>query len=343
VALAFALVNIGEILAFSQKYTAAVTRQALGALNQRWQEQTNRRATIAVAMLSYMDADAEGITALLNDATDFIIDFGQQYISFFHIHSAAGDPDVLRGLLQRELGEFLGRTGDFTTMAERLRIAQLNAATYCPMNIWNGYPGSVLSLVAKALLSVTASEAAVERSFSAQDSVHTKRRNRLHNRSVQIEMFVKFNHRALQNSSVIQLEQRSCRELLVDAKDVSNEFSDDESAVTEVEEELVNLVPIAAAAAAAAAAADSASAAAALGQAPVRSFSELDDRMRDFLLEFMDKHAITLSTFPRWKRLRDNKLLLAGALINLPFAGGFMETDALHAMAALLDEQNHDD
>ena len=321
------------------KYTQAVERQALGALNQRWQEQTNRRATIAVAVLSFVDADAEGITAMLNDATDFILDFGQQYICFFNITSAAADPDSLRAQLQRELGEFLGRTGDFTTIAERLRVAQLNAATFCPTNIWNGYPGSLLTLVAKALLSVTASEAAVERSFSAQDAVHTKRRNRLLDHSVQTEMFVKFNYRALQHSSIIQLEQRSWKELLVDALEVQDDSSDIESATTEVEEEPVDLAPLAAAAAAAA---EGASAAAA-SQAPVRSFSELDDRMRSFLLDFINRQAITLSTFRRWKRLRDNKLLLSGELLNLPFAGGFMEKDALTAIQALLDEQNDDE
>lgn len=322
------------------KYGAAVTRQALGALNQRWQEQTNRRATIAVALLSFVDAEAEGITALLNDATDFIIEFGQQYLCFFHVTSAAADPDMLRARLQRELGEFLGRTGDFTAIGERLRTARVEAASFSPMNIWAGFPGSLLTLVAKALLSVTASEAAVERSFSAQDSVHTKRRNRLLDRSVQTEMFVKFNHRALENSSVIQYDQRGWKELLVEQND-EDESSDQESVATDVEDEPVEpaFAPAAAAETAPAAAGSFADTA---GQAPVRSFSEIDDGMRTFLLDFMDRHGVTLSTFPRWRRLRDNKLILGGELTRLPFAGGFMEKDALAAMAALLDEQNQD-
>jgi hypothetical protein len=48
-----------------------------------------------------------------------------------------------------------------------------------------------------ALLSISASEAAVERSFSMQDIVHSKRRNRLNDESVEDEMFIKFNYRAL--------------------------------------------------------------------------------------------------------------------------------------------------
>ena len=60
-----------------------------------------------------------------------------------------------------------------------------------------GLDGLELPTVALALLSVAASEAAVERSFSAQDAVHTKKRNRLGRDTVQAEMFVRFNEDAL--------------------------------------------------------------------------------------------------------------------------------------------------
>ena len=51
----------------------------------------------------------------------------------------------------------------------------------------------VLAHAAVALLSVAASEAAVERTFSAQGDVHSKRRNRLADKTVEAEMFIKFN------------------------------------------------------------------------------------------------------------------------------------------------------
>ena len=108
-----------------------------------------------------------------------------------------------------ELGDFLGRIGDFTTVQERLDTAKDKSESFDPINIWNGYPGALLTRVARALLSITASEAAVERSFSAQDAVHTKRRNRLLDESVQMEMFVKFNYRALDKSSIVHHEQRA--------------------------------------------------------------------------------------------------------------------------------------
>jgi hypothetical protein len=51
-----------------------------------------------------------------------------------------------------------------------------------------------------ALLSITASEAAVERTFSRQGLIHSKLRNRLKDSTVQMQMFFSFNSRALDKS-----------------------------------------------------------------------------------------------------------------------------------------------
>ena len=51
----------------------------------------------------------------------------------------------------------------------------------------------VISHAAIALLSVAGSEAAVERSFSAQGLVHSSRRSQLADEAVEAEMFIKFN------------------------------------------------------------------------------------------------------------------------------------------------------
>ena len=59
----------------------------------------------------------------------------------------------------------------------------------------------VLAHAAVALLSIAGSEAAVERSFSAQGSTHSDRRNRLQDEIVEAEMFVKFNRVALQRAA----------------------------------------------------------------------------------------------------------------------------------------------
>jgi hypothetical protein len=54
--------------------------------------------------------------------------------------------------------------------------------------------------VALALLSIVPSEAAVERSFSMQDSIHTKKRNRLSDDSINAEMFIRFNNKAFDST-----------------------------------------------------------------------------------------------------------------------------------------------
>jgi hypothetical protein len=86
----------------------------------------------------------------------------------------------------------------------------LTPFTYCPhrvlrcllgssISVWGESPYRVRhTLLANALLSLTASEAAVERTFSRQGLIHSKLRNRLCDDSVQMQMFFSFNTRALE-------------------------------------------------------------------------------------------------------------------------------------------------
>jgi hypothetical protein len=84
-----------------------------------------------------------------------------------------------------------------------------------PVWVWYFKLAPVVAHAAAAILSVAASEASVERTFSAQDAVHTKKRNRLLDESVEEEMFVKFNTRAMQRKphtshlgNYIELDER---------------------------------------------------------------------------------------------------------------------------------------
>jgi len=82
---------------------------------------------------------------------------------------------------------------------ERLRRVHIENPQAFPRAVWNLYVDSapIISHAAVAILSVCGSEAAVERTFSAQGLVHTDLRNRLGNATVEAEMFIKFNHRTL--------------------------------------------------------------------------------------------------------------------------------------------------
>jgi hypothetical protein len=65
--------------------------------------------------------------------------------------------------------------------------------------VWNLYlaDAPLISHAAVAILSVCGSEAAVERTFSAQGLVHSDLRNRLGDATVEAEMFIKFNQRTV--------------------------------------------------------------------------------------------------------------------------------------------------
>lgn len=80
-----------------------------------------------------------------------------------------------------------------------------------------------LSAVVIALLSINCSEASVERTFSAQSHTHSKNRNRLLDKHIEDEMFIKFNHRAMMNSN-----ERQCATRIPMSDDDSDDDDDDE-------------------------------------------------------------------------------------------------------------------
>jgi hypothetical protein len=106
---------------------------------------------------------------------------------------------------------FMGLSSDIDSMKQQSINQHSNTSTstqrhythFDPKRVWYLYKDTApeLSSVAIALLSIVPSEAAVERSFSMQDMVHSKRRNKLHDISVEAEMFIKFNSRALDSTS----------------------------------------------------------------------------------------------------------------------------------------------
>ena len=149
-----------HIAAQKATHGSALTKRAEGALRERWNKQVNQPATIACAILSVF-ADVSSLSAAVrNEALHFIRTWGASYLLFYKL--AEGTEVEIKGRLYVELGHFNGRTGDYSTAQEELELPGFE-----PLIFWSNHIGE-LSLVAKALLSVTASEAAVERSFSAR-------------------------------------------------------------------------------------------------------------------------------------------------------------------------------
>ena len=112
-------------------------------------------------------------------------------------------------LIMKQYGEFRTRTGVFSIIdakhsrlyndhqQEMRKRPSKKRTTYNPRVSWTQTSALELRILAMALLSVTASEAAVERSFSRQGIIHSKLRNRLSDDSVHMQMFFSFNARAL--------------------------------------------------------------------------------------------------------------------------------------------------
>lgn len=188
------------------------------AVLQRWQDFVNRNAVVACCILSFTPVP-EGND--VQSALAFIRSFGTEYLTFYGASSL--DSAVLSARLWQQIGDFNLRDGPFRMLQQHIdaarSIAHDDHGGFNPRRVWAQYALDDLELpaVALALLSVAASEAAVERSFSAQDAVHTKKRNRLGKDTVQAEMFVRFNHDALLRaqlsvapSSLLELDDGYC-------------------------------------------------------------------------------------------------------------------------------------
>lgn len=171
----------------------------------RWQQNINFSAVTAAAMLSFVPLPA-ALKQKQTKAQQFILDWGTQYLHAYNLFPEGLLRRDIRDILTEQLAEFNGRQGIFAGLDEhkaslQRRAARESESRWQPKLLWLLYPTSELARVAIALLSVSASEAAVERTFSAQAAVHNKLRNRMNDVSVQAEMFIKFNSRMLRFSA----------------------------------------------------------------------------------------------------------------------------------------------
>lgn len=160
----------------------------------RWRKHVNEPATVACAILSFL-TPPESLD--IQAALDFIVNFGAQYLSFY---DGKDGVQAIKDTLLVQIADFNGREGVFAGLEDK-KSSMERSGVFNPRKVWLLYPSTVLSRVALALLSIGASEAAVERTFSAQSAVHTKKRNRLHGATVEAELFLKFNSRLLRQDS----------------------------------------------------------------------------------------------------------------------------------------------
>lgn len=171
-------------------------RQSSLTILSRWERRINVPATVAAALLSFATLP-DSLTQHSKAARDFIRDFGSHYLSYYKLCGQQTQQQI-RDDLTRQIAEFNSRSGRFSGLEEE-KASIKRGGEWNPRLVWALYSESTLATVALVVLSISASEAAVERTFSAQAAVHTKKRNRLEGATVEAEMFMKFNYRPLHN------------------------------------------------------------------------------------------------------------------------------------------------
>ena len=170
-----------------------------------WEKHINLPAVIACAQLSFDSSVDDIFPDKIQEARRWFLDFAANYALYWHIaDSSDGDLALVKRNALREWAEFLGRTqgscfDHLDLDIDELRTEYAKTPSAFPRAVWNLYlkDAPIISHAAVAILSVCASEAAVERTFSAQGLVHSDLRNRLGDATVEAEMFIKFNMRTV--------------------------------------------------------------------------------------------------------------------------------------------------
>lgn len=323
-------------------------------IRKRWTRQLNDNATVSCSILAM---DMESLLSTVSKETierarQWLTKFGVDLL-LFHKRSTLS-AEQLHAKLIIQLGHFNCRRKGFATLDTHIREtkAYCNAMKqqWTPLLVWDFYAVE-LSDVARALLTMPPSEAAAERSFSAQKLVHTDLRNRLGDASVQNEMFVCFNHRVLSGDRKELMRARAAKvvEMSTDFIDVDTEAETDDdahwdedaadsehseedersSSSEEEKEDVMEEVPGAAAAAAAA--------------SPLRSQSEINSDNRSFLsafIAYMREQLPHLHLQLPWARGVSKEVRLqleARALADNP--GGYSTEQLLQQLKLLLAEE----
>lgn len=167
-----------------------------------WDKHINLDAVVICAHLSF-DNDADLLFAgQLDSAQEWFVKFATQYALYWNLADYT-EPDQVRRAARYEWTSYLAKAGSgFEKLGERVADMK-KAQPFEPKRVWlmQRAAAPIISHAAIAILSVAGSEAAVERTFSVQGLVHSDRRNRLSDASVEAEMFLRTNERLLADDS----------------------------------------------------------------------------------------------------------------------------------------------
>jgi Protein of unknown function (DUF 659)/hAT family C-terminal dimerisation region len=188
----------------------------IGAIFARWSKYVNESAVICTAQLSCVsdDIDVQFEDDVVADAEDWLLGFAAHYLTAYRFLLKPTNRNKtateIRSLLLHSFSQFKGRQPPFNQIGQHFDSLRSTAADqkteFDPRSVWFLYTDKApeMSYVALALLSVNASEACVERSFSAQGFVHSDVRNRLGPKEVENELIIKLNSELITESSILR-------------------------------------------------------------------------------------------------------------------------------------------
>ena len=184
---------------------------AVGSLREimhdMWEKHVTEEAVIACALLAF-DSHVNLCFAAerTRAAVEWLHLFAARYALYWHLtDNDSPTIEELRQQAKSEWSDFVGRTATSSFSGLDGDIIDIRAVhdkeqrRFDARSVWHLHSAQapVIAHAAVALLSISSSEAAVERTFSAQGDVHSDRRNRLGDDTVEAEMFIKFNERTV--------------------------------------------------------------------------------------------------------------------------------------------------
>jgi Protein of unknown function (DUF 659)/hAT family C-terminal dimerisation region len=211
-----------------------------------WEKHINLNAVVCCAILSFDESVYTNFQNKIYTAEQWFFDFAVKYAQAWNLSSTI-DTDQLRRQVKSQWSDFNGRAAgsnfcNITTDVADFREEHTSEGRkFDARAVWNLHlsHAPVVAHAAVALLSISGSEAAVERTFSAQGEVHSDRRNRMRDDIVEAEMFIRFNERTVKAAEQWdedwkdKRKPRRRRRVVVPPKQVS-EMSEDTEEIEEV-------------------------------------------------------------------------------------------------------------
>jgi len=153
----------------------------------------NPGALAAVAAFSFDKTGMELLKKTRVETATFIADWGKKFLTKFYPNDAEN--------VGVQALQFTTKSGHFQNVEDEAASLTFKGG-FDPIGFWGLFidqpARAALARVALALLSVVPTEAAVERSFSAQADTHSRDRNSLSQELVESEMILKWNLPRLQ-------------------------------------------------------------------------------------------------------------------------------------------------